>query len=229
MLALATALLAGGSPAAGPADELDAQIRAILKAFGADTDAVPADFKESVRRRRDALLQRADLHVIWQRKSQYWPMVAKELAARSLPAELGYIALVESHFDPAARGETCAGLWQFQPATARKFGLVIDDSVDERVDPEKSTHEAAQYLATLMGEFGPESFMLALAGYNMGDARVRRGLEQVAREKGGLRNAAHDFWSLYRMNLLTEETRDYVPQVLAAAIVGAHAARYGLE
>jgi membrane-bound lytic murein transglycosylase D len=71
--------------------------------------------------------------------------------------------------------------------------------------------------------------MLALAGYNMGDAQVRRGLEQVAREKGGLRNAAHDFWSLYRMNLLTEETRDYVPQVLAAAIVGAYAARYGLE
>ena len=105
----------------------------------------------------------------------------------------------------------------------------VDPTVDERLDPEKSTRAAADYLAKLMSEFGPESFMLALAGYNMGEPLLRQSLQRVAQTQGGLRNAAHDFWHLWRMKLLSDETRSYVPRVIAAAVIGGHLDAYGFD
>ena len=180
---------------------------------------MPPEFRDAVRRFRDELQQRKDLPAILARKEHYWSTVTRELAAKSLPAEFGFVALEESHFDPRARSEISAGLWQFTAPTARRFGLRVDDAADERLDADKSTRAAAAYLATLVEEFGPESFMLALTSYNAGEASVRRGLEQVARGKGALRNAAHDYFELYRQNLLGAEARAYVPRVIAAALV----------
>ncbi len=205
--------------AAAPADPFEAELRAAVQKFGGAAEAAPQEFKDAVRRYRDELLQRKDLPAILARKDRYWPSVARELLAKSLPAEFGFVALAESHFDPLARSETSAGLWQFTAPTARRFGLRVDDAADERLDADKSSRAAAAYLAALVAEFGPESFMLALASYNAGEASVRRGLEQVARGKGALRNAAHDYFELYRQNLFNAETRAYVPKVIAAALV----------
>ena len=200
-------------------DPLDAELRAVLQKFGGDAAGLPATFRDDVRRYRDELLGRKDLAAILERKDRYWPVIARELSAKSLPEEFGFVALAESHFDPLARSEISAGVWQFTAPTARKFGLRVEEAADDRLDVEKSSHAAAAYLSALVGEFGPESFMLALASYNAGEQTVRRGLEQVAHTRGGLRNAAHDFWDLYRMKLLGEEARQYVPKVIAAAIV----------
>ena len=199
--------------AAAPSDPFDAELRAVVQKFGGDAQAVPPEFKDAVRRFRDALLQRKDLPAI----------LARKLSAKALPVEFGFVALAESHFDPAARSEFSAGLWQFTAPTARRYGLRVDETADERLDADKSTRAAAVYLSTLVAEFGPESFMLALTSYNAGEGAVRTSLEQVARGKGALRNAAHDYFELYRMNLLGAEARAYVPQVIAAAIVAGRA------
>ena len=209
--------------AAAPSDPFDAELRAVVQKFGGDAQAVPPEFKDAVRRFRDELLQRKDLPAILSRRDRYWPAVARELSAKALPVEFGFVALAESHFDPAARSEFSAGLWQFTAPTARRYGLRVDETADERLDADKSTRAAAVYLSTLVAEFGPESFMLALTSYNAGEGAVRTSLEQVARGKGALRNAAHDYFELYRMNLLGAEARAYVPQVIAAAIVAGRA------
>ena len=209
--------------AAAPADPLEVELRAVLQKFGGDAQAVPPAFKDAVRHFRDELLQRKDLPAILARKDRYWPGISRAFLAKSLPEESGFVALAESHFDPAARSEISAGLWQFTAPTARRFGLRVDETADDRLDADKSTVAAAAYLSALVAEFGPESFMLALTSYNAGEASVRNGLEQVARNKGGLRNAAHDYFELYRLNLLGVEARAYVPRVIAAAIVAGRA------
>jgi membrane-bound lytic murein transglycosylase D len=112
---------------------------------------------------------------------------------------------------------------------ARDFHLRVDGDVDERYDPVKETHAAAQLLANLLAEYGSDSFMLAMASYNRGESGVRRVLHQVAQEPGGFRKEKRDFWHLYRLKKLPEETREYVPKVLAAAIVSSDAKKIGLE
>jgi membrane-bound lytic murein transglycosylase D len=120
-------------------------------------------------------------------------------------------------------------MWQMTSGTARELGLVVDGQVDERLDVTKQTRAAARKLAALLAEFGSDSFMLALASYNRGEFGVRRALREVAKEKDGFRKEKRDFWHLYRLKKLPEETRDYVPRVLAAAVVCGDAKRYGLE
>jgi membrane-bound lytic murein transglycosylase D len=120
-------------------------------------------------------------------------------------------------------------MWQMMPGTARELGLRVDEKVDERLDVRKQTRAAARKLANLLAEFGADSFMLALASYNRGEAGVRRVLHQIAQEKGGFRKEKRDFWHLYRLKRLPTETMDYVPRVLAAAVVCNDPRAYGLE
>jgi membrane-bound lytic murein transglycosylase D len=155
-------------------------------------------------------------------------MITREFAAHGLPEEMAYIAWNESQFDPNAESDAGArGMWQMTASTAQALGLRVDATVDERLDPERQTRAAARHLANLLGEFGEESFMLAMASYNRGEEGVRRVLREVAQEPGGFRKEKRDFWHLYRLKKLPEETREYVPKVLAAAIVSAHPERYG--
>jgi membrane-bound lytic murein transglycosylase D len=93
----------------------------------------------------------------------------------------------------------------------------------------KQTKAAARKLANLLSLFGTDSFMLAMASYNRGEAGVRRVLLEVAQEKDGFRKEKRDFWHLYRLKRLPTETLDYVPRELAAAVVCSNPARYGLE
>lgn len=220
--ARAAQLAAGG-------DELDREIRKILVKFNASTYAIPPIFRERLQFHIDELSSAGNRKFMYGRKQRHWPAITKEFAALGLPEEMAYIAWVESGFDPGAQsGAGAAGLWQMTRTTAQSLGLTVSDTLDERLDPEKQTKAAATYLARLLSEFGEDSFMLVLASYNRGENGVRRALGQVAREPGGFRKDKRDFWHLYRLKLLPEETREYVPRVLAAAIISSNAQKYGL-
>ncbi|MCA1828020.1 MAG: transglycosylase SLT domain-containing protein [Myxococcales bacterium] len=211
-------------------DDLDREIRDILRKFDAETYAVPPVFKERLKYHIDVLEHSSNLKYIYHRKQKYWPVISKEFGALGLPEEMAYIAWAETQFDPKAKSSVgAAGMWQFTPEKARDFHLRVDQKTDERYDAEKETHAAAQLLANLLAEYGSDSFMLAMASYNRGEAGVRRVLHQVAQEPGGFRKEKRDFWHLYRLKKLPEETREYVPKVLAAAIVSHNAKQLGLE
>jgi membrane-bound lytic murein transglycosylase D len=211
-------------------DELDRAIRRILAKFDADTYAVPPVFKEALAEEIKKLSTAGNLRAVYARRNRHWPLIVKEFASLGLPEEMAYIAWAETQFDADAVSPAGAkGMWQMTSGTARELGLVVDAQVDERVDVAKQTRAAARKLAALLAEFGSDSFMLALASYNRGEFGVRRALREVAKEKDGFRKEKRDFWHLYRMKKLPEETRDYVPRVLAAAVVCGDAKRYGLE
>ena len=209
-------------------DELDRDIRKILAKFSASTYAVPPIFKERLAYHIDALLKSGSLRTIQARKQRYWPLVTKEFNALGLPEEMAYISWTESQLDPMAfnKGSGARGMWQMTVSTAQGLGLKVEGGVDERTDVPLQTRAAARYIARLLAEFGEDSFMLAMAGYNRGENGVRRVLHQIALEPGGFRKAKRDFWHLYRLKKLPPETREYVPKVLAAAIVGSNPERY---
>lgn len=220
----------GAAAAAIARDTLERDIRAILAKFNAETYAIPPIFKERLQFHIDELTRLPPLlKAIYARRNRYWPTITREFKALGLPEEMAYVAWAESKFDSDALSEAGArGMWQMTTTTAQALGLRVDGGVDERLDVARQTHAAARHLANLLAEFGEDSFMLVLASYNRGESGVRRALHQVAQEAGGFRKDKRDFWHLYRMKKLPPETREYVPKVLAAAIVAGNPARYGL-
>lgn len=154
------------------------------------------------------------------RGAQYMPMIQAVFKDEGLPLDLAYVPLVESAFKPTALSRTAArGVWQFMRPTGIENGLKHDWFIDERADPEKATRAAAKYLKALYRTF--DDWHLALASYNGGPGRVQRAVK-----KSGL----DDFWELSASaKHLPRETRDYVPMILAAAIIARHPERYGFE
>ncbi|UCF79748.1 MAG: LysM peptidoglycan-binding domain-containing protein [Candidatus Eiseniibacteriota bacterium] len=149
------------------------------------------------------------------RSRQYLDMVQSILASEGMPTELAYLILVESGFDLRARSwKHAVGPWQFILGTARLFGLRVDPWIDERCDLERSTVAAARYLRQLYSEF--ESWPLALAAYNTGEGRVRRAV---------MKQNTRDFWSLR----LPRQTKDYVPQFMAALHIVSEPEKYGFN
>ncbi len=140
------------------------------------------------------------------RSSQYLYMVVSELNRRGMPTELALLPFVESAYRNTAYSHAgAAGMWQFIPATGRRFGLQQTRSYDARLDPFKSTQAAFDYLQRLNREFKGD-WLLSLAAYNAGEYRVHR---EVAKNKA--RGKRTDFWSLS----LPRETKQYVPRLLA--------------
>jgi membrane-bound lytic murein transglycosylase D len=126
-----------------------------------------------------------------------------------------------------SRGESspagAAGFWQFTPETAKAYGLKISKGVDERLDIRKATRAACKYIRELILDFGAgSSVMLALAAYNLGPTKVKQAVRKVS-DPIKQRN----FWYLYRARALPEETREYVPKVIAAMIIARHPDRFG--
>lgn len=153
------------------------------------------------------------------RSGRYLGMIQEIFRTRGLPEELAWTALIESGFSPRAVSRAGAhGLWQFMEATARRYGLVINRWVDERLDPVKSTVAAAQYLQDLFAQFG--HWFLAQAAYNAGEARLQQAIQRAK---------TTDFWSLVRTRYLRTETKLFVPSILAATVIARDPARYGFE
>ena len=152
----------------------------------------------------------------WHRRSgRYRDVIVPILQEAGLPEDLFYLSMIESGFNPRAYSRArAAGLWQFMRSTGRLEGLRIDNWVDERRDPVKSTHAAVQHLSSLYQEFG--DWRLAAAAYNSGRGRVRRAIEKAGTE---------DFWDLD----LPRETRNYVPLLMAAAVIAKDPVRFGFE
>jgi len=197
----------------------DADLSALLARLGAPGGVHPL-CKERVAFHLDRLAKKPNLRAAWERRKQRWPVIQRALAAAGLPEEFGYVAWVESSFNPEARSPLGSlGVWQFIPGTARRFGLTVDGARDDRLDFEKETRAAAAYLTKLVDEFGRDAPLVAMASYNMGEQRMR---EALAGRKS-------DFWELYEKRRLTEEAAEYVPQILAAALIGSNPGRYGLE
>jgi len=153
------------------------------------------------------------------RSRRYLSMIREKLRARGLPEELAFTAMIESGYNPLAVSRAGAkGMWQFMADTARRYGLRVDQWVDERLDAEKSTNAAISYLRDLHVQFG--SWQLAQAAYNAGESKVMRAIK-VTRSS--------DFWVLTRTNLLKRETKEFVPQIHAAAMIGKDPERYGFD
>ncbi|HVZ76960.1 MAG TPA: transglycosylase SLT domain-containing protein, partial [Gemmatimonadaceae bacterium] len=162
-----------------------------------------------------------------ERGSRYEAMIRQQFLAGGLPGDLYYLALVESGYDPNAYSKAAAvGMWQFMASTARDLGLRVDWWVDERRDPVKSTKAAVRFIKGLDDQFG--SLYLAAAAYDGGPGRIARGLSRYADE---LQDTQGDdcFFALADRDYLRNETRDYVPQLIAAALVGKDPGRYGLD
>jgi membrane-bound lytic murein transglycosylase D len=159
---------------------------------------------------------------IWlSRSGRYDKMMRGILKEYGLPEDLFYLAMIESGFSCNAYSRAHAsGPWQFIRGTGRRYGLKIDYWVDERRDPVKATHAAAQYLRDLYKEFG--SWYLAAAGYNAGEAKIRRALK---------RYKADDFWDIShrRRRYLKRETKNYVPKMIAAALIAKEPGKYGFK
>ena len=153
------------------------------------------------------------------RAGRYLEMICDTLRDHGLPEDLAFVAMIESGFNPVAVSRAGAkGLWQFMAGTARGYGLRVDQWVDERLDPEKSTLAAAAYLRDLYAQFG--SWSLAQAAYNAGEVTVLRAIRSVG---------STDFWALARTGFLRRETKEFVPQVHAATVIGQDPARYGFD
>ena len=151
------------------------------------------------------------------RSGRYLPMIFSVFREKGLPEELVFTAMIESGFNPVAVSRAGAkGLWQFMAPTARRYGLRVDRWVDERLDPEKSTVAAANYLRDLHAIFG--SWDLAKAAYNAGEMKVSRAIQGMG---------TRDFWALTRSRLLRQETKDFVPAIHAATLIAREPERYG--
>jgi membrane-bound lytic murein transglycosylase D len=153
------------------------------------------------------------------RAGRYREMVRRVLKEEGLPQDLIYLAQAESAFQPQAVSKAGArGMWQFMSFAGRKYGLDKTWWVDERQDPEKATRAAARDLRDLYVQFG--DWYLAMAAYNSGAGAVQHAVE---------RTGYADFWELYHRNVLPKETMNYVPIILALALVSKDPARYGIE
>lgn len=152
------------------------------------------------------------------RSERYIPMMKEVLRKNGLPEDLVYLAMIESGFTPHAVSVASAvGPWQFISGTGKRYALRIDQWIDERRDPLKSTVAAAMYLKELYAMFNNDWY-LAAAGYNAGENKILRAID---------RYNTRDFWEIAKGSYLKRETKDYVPKLLAAAIIAKEPARYG--
>ena len=149
------------------------------------------------------------------RSGRYMSLFRDVLKKEGLPPDLVHLVFVESGFNVNARSVSAAvGPWQFLRSTGRLFGLTVDQWVDERKDPEKSTVAAARYLKHLYSIFG--DWPLALASYNAGEGTVLRAIK---------RQGTTNYWDLR----LPRQTEDYVPQFMAVLAISRDPEKYGFD
>lgn len=193
---------------------LEERVGLVLVGLRQSRDGVPASFYQDVgarMRKEHDFIERS-----LKRGEPLVPMLREELVRAKMPELLHYLAMIESGYQTDIGSPVGAlGLWQFMPATAKRYGLRMEGSVDERRDPQRSTQVAARYLRDLAFEFGGDALLLALAGYNRGENGVRTALKRMSDPFSD-----RSYWRLVESNLLPVETADYVPRFMAAAVAG---------
>jgi membrane-bound lytic murein transglycosylase D len=158
----------------------------------------------------------------FQRSGHYRAMIQRVMAEEGVPQDLIYLAVAESGFNPRAigprtrSGGRAGGMWQFMPSG--NYGLVRNSYVDERFDPEKSTRAYARYMKFIYDQLG--DWYLSMAAYDWGSGNVQRAVQKTGYA---------DFWELYKRNELPVETRNYVPEILAAIIIANNPTQYGFD
>ncbi len=150
---------------------------------------------------------------------RYIPMIHETLVELNLPKDLAYLPLIESNFNVHAVSRAKAtGPWQFIKSTGRRYGLRINEYIDERRDPVKSTKAAVRYLQDLYKMF--DSWLLAMASYNAGENGIKKAIN---------RTQSNDFWELKESGKIPRETRNYIPKFMAATIIAKNPEAYGFS
>ena len=150
----------------------------------------------------------------WKRSGRYFPLVHTMLENAGLPTDLEYLAVAESGLANVKSPANANGFWQFIPQTAQRFGLRIDDAIDERLDPEKATRAAIDYFKFMKSKLG--AWTLVAAGYNMGEDNVAQAMQW---------QHTTNYWNLY----INDETMRYVFRIAAIKELMTHADKYGLD
>ncbi len=181
--------------------------------------ALPIELNEHVQKwiRYFTQRDRARFQRFLNQGNQYREVVENVLEQNQLPTELYYLAMIESGYSTRATSlAKAAGVWQFIPATGKRYGLEVNSYTDERRDPIRATEAAAKYLRDLYNVFG--SWYLAVAAYNAGEFRIMTSV---------IRGKSRDFWTLAKNGVLPSETADYIPKFLAAIQIGENPTDYG--
>ena len=148
------------------------------------------------------------------RSTKYFPFIEQKLRDMNLPEDLKYLPVAESAFRNLVSSKDAAGIWQFTQDTARRYGLIVNEYVDERFNFHKATGAALSYLNDLHGSFG--SWSLAAAAYNMGSAGVKASLDY---------QMVKNYYSLY----LNDETSRFVFRIVALKEIMKHYKMYGFD
>ena len=155
-----------------------------------------------------------------QRSVRYRHMAERIFKEEGVPTDLIWLAQIESNWNPYAFSSAAAkGIWQFIPSTGVRFGLAQNYWVDERSNPEKSTRAAAKYLKWLSGRYKGD-WMLALAAYNTGEGNIDSAIA---------RSGSRDFWRIHKGGYIANETRNYVPAILAVVTIAKNPKKYGFD
>jgi membrane-bound lytic murein transglycosylase D len=154
-----------------------------------------------------------------QRGGRYKAMIQRVMAEEGVPQDLIYLAVAESGFNPRAHNghSGAGGMWQFMPHD-KFYGLASNAYVDERFDPEKSTRAYARYMKFIYNQLG--DWYLSMAAYDHGTGNIQHAVQKTGYA---------DFWELYKRNNLPVETKNYVPEILAAIIIANNPTKYGFD
>ena len=210
---------------------LGREIQSILEGFGKRDYIVPDLFIRQVEKHIGTFNRppaRAMIARSLANSVRYRRLIEAELDRQGMPRAFFYLAMHESALDSAIVSRSGArGLWQFMPQTAREYGLRVPvnwrdlpPEQDPRTRPAPATRAGVKYVKTLYAEFGDVA--LAMAAYNAGEGRIRKALRSIDDPVNN-----RDFWYIYRLGVLADETNEYVPKIIATMIIDRNRARYG--
>lgn len=181
-------------------------------------EMVPMDLPEVREKLQKELNQKiqhtSGTHQLYRRVIRYQHLITSILEDHDIPTDFFYLSMAESALSNAISPVGAAGFWQFMPETGRAHGLTINDHVDERFDPVKSTYAAVRYLKELYEQH--QSWTLVAAAYNMGSTGLARQIEQ---------QGSSDYYSLD----LNRETSQYLYRILSNKCIVEQPARYGFD
>ncbi len=212
---------------------LGREIHTILEGFGKRDYIVPDIFIKQVEKHIYTFTKTSTRSIIersFANSHLHKRTIEDELTRQGMPLAFYYLAMHESLLDSTIISKVGArGLWQFMPKTARDYGLRVPENwenlapqYDQRTNPQLSTQAGVKYLKTLYAEFGDVA--LAMAAYNAGEGRIRAALRSI---DDPINN--RDFWYIYRLGTLADETNEYVPKIIATMIIDKNRARYGFS